>query len=283
MANRFGTDFDSVNKLIKNEPVDFYEKLYNILETDCNKFDLNFFKHFYIVRRLPLYNIGVEEKALEIVGNAINNNEENMERICKAIQEDSTGHGLTTGNFCKSCNTFYYNHSKFGKIVTAPHVITNMSHIIIAMKYGIDVKNYDLILEFGGGYGGMAKICNGMDYNNTYYIYDLPQLKKIQQYHLTKLNIKHKIINDITELQALESNIGKKLFIATWSLSEVNIDLREQIINIIKDFDSVFIIFQHNNPLSGLDNYNYFYKCGLFQDKFNNITNWNLEKMSFVH
>ena len=49
MANRFGTDFDSVNKLIKNEPVDFYEKLYNILETDCNKFDLNFLNTFILL------------------------------------------------------------------------------------------------------------------------------------------------------------------------------------------------------------------------------------------
>jgi len=283
-ALRFCTDINTVDKLIQNEVVGFYEKMYNILEIDCNTFDLNFFKYFYIVRRLPLYNIIFEKEALKIVENEMNSNNKNINRIFKTIIEDNVGHG-TIENFYNISNfLFYYNHFKLGKVITSPHVIINMSHIITAMKHGIDVKKYDLILEFGGGYGGMAKICNGMGYNNTYYIYDLPQLKKLQEYHLTEINIKHKIINEIKEL-GNEINIkGKKLFIATWSLSEVNNNLREHIIDIIKDFDSVFIIFQHNNPVGNKqDNYDYFYNSGIFKTKFNNIANWHIEKMKFVH
>jgi hypothetical protein len=277
------TNKAKVNQLIRNEPYNFYNEIYKIFETDCNTFDLNSFKNFYIVRRLPLYNCTFEKEAFKIVESEINTNNKNISRIFKTIIEDTVGHG-TIENFYNAKYLFYYDHFKLGKVITSPHVITNMSHIITAMNYGIDVKNYDLILEFGGGYGGMAKICNGMGYNNTYYIYDLPQLKKMQNYHLTEINVKHKIINEIKELKQSINIKGKKLFIATWSISEVNNELREQIIEIIKNFDSVFIIFQHNNPVgTKQDNYNYFYNDGLFQTNFNNIDNWYLEKMNFVH
>tara|TARA_X000000368_G_C22967762_1_gene684003 strand:- start:54 stop:980 length:927 start_codon:yes stop_codon:yes gene_type:complete len=280
------TNKSMVNKLCDNEPENFYDELYKILENDSNTFDLQCFKRFYIVRRLPLYNITLEKEALKIVENEMNNNNKNINRIFKTIIEDNVGHGKDNNSVdMENINCLYhYNHNKLGKVITAPHVITNMSHIIIAMKYGIDVKNYDLILEFGGGYGGMAKICNGMGYNNTYYIYDLPQLKKIQEYHLTEINVKHKIINELKELKdiMLDNTSSKKLFIATWSLSEVGNELREQIIEIIKDFDSVFIVFQHNNPIKGQDNYEYFYNSGSFQKMFNNIDTWTLKKMEFV-
>ena len=284
MTDRPCTNKSMVNKLCDNEPENFYDELYKILENDSNTFDLQCFKRFYIVRRLPLYNITLEKEALKIVENEMNNNNKNINRIFKTIIEDNVGHG-TIENFYNNSNfLFEYNHFKLGKVITSPHVITNMSHIIIAMKYGIDVKNYDLILEFGGGYGGMAKICNGMGYNNTYYIYDLPQIKKIQEYHLTEINVKHKIINELKELKdiMLDNTSSKKLFIATWSLSEVGNELREQIIEIIKDFDSVFIVFQHNNPIKGQDNYEYFYNSGSFQKMFNNIDTWTLKKMEFV-
>ena len=39
---------------------------------------------------------------------------------------------------------YHYHHNKLGKVITSPHVVTNMSHIITAMNQGIDVANYDL-------------------------------------------------------------------------------------------------------------------------------------------
>ena len=278
-----------VDKLIREEPDNFYDEMYEILDTDCDTFDISEFKRFYIVRRLPLYNINRGDdfkKALQIVEKELSKNDKNMNRIFNTLIEEEVGHkkGEYGVNIDNINFLYHYHHNKLGKVITSPHVVTNMSHIITAMNQGIDVANYDLILEFGGGYGGMAKICSGMGYNNTYYIYDLPQLKKLQEYHLTEINVKNKIINDIKELKLamLNNTASKKLFIATWSLSEVGNELRNQIMDIIKDFDSVFIIFQHYNPIKGQDNYEYFYNSGLFQKKFNNINTWHLEKMKFI-
>ena len=283
------TNPTKADKIIRGEPDNFYDELYEILETDCNTFDISSFKTFYIVRRLPLYSVNLGngfKKALQIVENEMNKNNKNMDRIFNTLVEEEVGHKKGEYGINNNGDRFLYDyyHEIMGKVTTSPHVVTNMSHIITAMNYGIDVTSYDLILEFGGGYGGMAKVCNGMGYNNTYYIYDLPQLKKLQDYHLTEINVKHKIINELKELKdiMLDNTSSKKLFIATWSLSEVGNELREQIIEIIKDFDSVFIIFQYNNPIKGQDNYEYFYNSGSFQKMFNNINTWQLKKMEFV-
>ena len=273
---------DLVDRLIADEPADFYAELYKILAKDCKTLNLHSFKNFYIVRRLPLYNVRLEHEALKIVDAEMKKQNGNMGRIFKTLLEDVVGHG-TIENFCSSTYLFHYVHDRLGKVITAPHVITNMSHIITAMNHGIDVKDYDIILEFGGGYGGMAKVCSGMGYNETYYIYDLPELRDIQEYHLTHINVKHEIINEKNDLQKLKEG-GKKLFIATWSISEVDDNLRNFILDVISGFDSVFIIFQHNNPVgTKQNNYDYFCETGPFQQKFTKILSWHLKKMNFVH
>ena len=270
----------NVDYLIKNEPHNFYSELYTILEKDCETFDLNYFKHFYIVKRLPLFNQHKYIEPINIINEKLNNcNDETKNRILASLQEDTIGHNLY--GICDKCNLF--NITKYN-ILTAPHITINMAHLITALKCNIDVKDYDLILEFGGGYGGMAKICNSMGFNNMYYIYDLPQIKKIQQFHLEKLNIKHTIVDDVNNLKNIVTSefSKKKLFIATWSLSEVDDNLREKIVDIIKDFDSVLIIFQHNNPFNNNNNYNYFYSSGLFQERFKKIQKWYLENIPYI-
>ena len=156
-----------------------------------------------------------------------------------------------------------------------------MTHLIWGLKNNINVKDYDVILEFGAGYGGMAKLCNDMGYNNTYYIYDLPELKKIQSFYLNNLNVKHQIINTLSDLQQVNvSDKKKKLFIATWSLSEVSFDLREKILKIIKDFDSVIIVFQNN--IWDRNNGEYFKKNGIFQQNFSNINKWIKQNIPYI-
>jgi len=202
------SDKTTVDYCIREEPASFYQVLYNILSTDCKEYNLNSFKHFYIIAKIPLYN----------------------NKIC---QEN--------------------------------------------IKQNIDVKNYENILEFGGGYGGMAKLCSDMGFKNKYFIYDLPAVKSIQEFYLNKLNVNNKIINDIDELKTIDITNKKNLFIATWSLSEVDFDIREQIVDIIKDFDAVIIIFQHN--IWNRDNFKYFYESGKFQKKFTKISNWVLQNI----
>ena len=261
------TNMEKMNWAASNEPVDYYEIVYNILKNDCVKYDLSLFKHFYVIRRLPLYNTHIFQEEINLIENMLEVFSEDIKhRILKGLLEVYEGHG-TNKNFINSIFTI----TKYN-IKTCGHITHNLTHLIQGLKFGIDVKNFDLILEFGGGYGGMAKLCNDMGYNKIYYIYDLPEIKTIQQYYLNKLNVSHKIIIDYNELKNIEMSNKKKLFIATWSLSEVDFDLRDKILDIIKDFDAVIIVFQ--NEIWNRNNSQYFGDDGIFKKKLQKIERW---------
>lgn len=46
-----------------------------------------------------------------------------------------------------------------------------------------------LIVEFGGGYGAMAKICFALGFKGRYILVDLPELLLIQEYYLSNIGI----------------------------------------------------------------------------------------------
>jgi len=271
------SDKTTVDYCIREEPASFYQVLYNILSNDCKEYNLNSFKHFYIIAKIPLYNNKICQENITLINNKIKScDTELLGRILKGLKEEELGHGETNSFNCQ-CSVFPI--TKY-KINTCSHITYNMVHLIVALKQNIDVKNYENILEFGGGYGSMAKLCSDMGFKNKYFIYDLPGIKSIQEFYLNKLNVNNKIINDIDELKTIDITNKKNLFIATWSLSEVDFDIREQIVDIIKDFDAVIIIFQHN--IWNRDNFKYFYESGKFQKKFTKISNWVLQNIPHI-
>jgi len=269
MSIKLCTNIEKMKWAATQEPEDYYKIVYNILKNDCITYDLSLFKHFYVIRRLPLYNTHIFQEEINLIENILEKSSENIKnRILKGLIEVYEGHG-TNKNFSDSIFKITKNNIK-----TCGHITHNITHLIHALKIGIDVKDFDLILEFGGGYGGMAKLCNDMGYNNTYYIYDLPEIKTIQEYYLNKLNVSHKIITDYNELKKIEISNKKKLFIATWSLSEVDFDLREKILDVIKDFDAVIIVYQ--NKIWNRHNGKYFGDGGIFQKNLHKIESWHI-------
>ena len=273
------TNIKLVEHICNTEPDDYYTLLYKILKKDCETFDISNFKNFYIVKRLPLYNIKIFKDEISLIENTVDSYSDNNDitnRLLNGLQEVQQGH--KTEELLKKCTFRITKHN----IMTCAHITHNMTHIIHALKNDIDVKDYDLILEFGGGYSGMAKLCNDMGYKNKYYIYDLPELKPIQSYYLNSTNVKHRIINDYEILKNMDfSNKKKKLFIATWSLSEVSFDLREKILKIINNFDSVIIVYQKN--IWNRDNSIYFGENGIFRNEMQNINNWNVINIPYIN
>ena len=60
-------------------------------------------------------------------------------------------------------------------------------------------------------------------------------------------------------------NNGKTLFIATWSVSEVSLELRDKIFDIIAP--NTYLIAYQNN-FSGIDNIKYFKKIRLVKNNY---------------
>lgn len=121
---------------------------------------------------------------------------------------------------------------------------------IFQKRFNKKITDYDSIIEFGGGYGGMCNLIRKMGFKGKYIIYDLPEVSEIQKYYLTKENCMENTI--ITNDFSIFDNVHD-LLIATWSLSETPLDMR---LNIIKSAENFLMAFQPN--FEGIDNMKYF-------------------------
>jgi hypothetical protein len=126
-------------------------------------------------------------------------------------------------------------------------------------RMGIDVSKFSAILEFGGGYGSMCRLFHNLGFDGSYIIFDLPAFSALQEYYLTSIGIcvggdclDRGSVNCLHDIEQLERATGvlrtignrPSLFIATWSLSETPIALRDQIVPLISEFDALLIAYQ---------------------------------------
>jgi hypothetical protein len=140
-------------------------------------------------------------------------------------------------------------------------------------------EEMNLVFEFGGGYGSMCRLFYNLGFSGRYVIFDLPTLSTLQCFYLKLLNLPLKTfessegapidrdgiycVSDINMLPKLldttELNaVSKMLFLATWSLSEVPIELRGKITPLLPDFDH--FLFAYQDEAFGVDNEEYFTK-----------------------
>jgi hypothetical protein len=134
-----------------------------------------------------------------------------------------------------------------------------------------DIKKFDFILEFGGGYGNMAQIFQRVNKKNKYIIFDLLEVNLLQYYYLKRNGFKVSINKDdgsniilVNSLFLLKKILFKyrlnknSLFIANWSISETPIRFRKKFKFIYKFFNYQLIAYQ--KKFEGIDNVSYFKK-----------------------
>lgn len=146
-----------------------------------------------------------------------------------------------------------------------------LSQLIV--NQNVDLTKIDTILEFGGGYGSIARLCHRLGFKGTYIIFDLPEFSILQKYFLSasglKATIQYKptkerkgtvvLLSKISDLQEQVRNIKPDIFIATWSLSESPLPLRKSIVELIKGVTYYLIAYQEKFPMfNGVDNVAYF-------------------------
>jgi hypothetical protein len=121
-----------------------------------------------------------------------------------------------------------------GYPVLQPHMPTTSDAIIQQALFlalwekqsGRRVDSLSSILEFGGGYGSLARFAYRMGFRGRYYIYDLPEFCLLQQFFLAALEIPN--VTCINDLASIPANLSPELFIAMWSLSETPLELRNR-------------------------------------------------------
>jgi hypothetical protein len=133
-----------------------------------------------------------------------------------------------------------------------------------------NLNKYEMVVEFGGGYGNMATNFKKINKRCKYIIFDTPEVNLLQFYYLKRNNIdvsinyqkKSSVIltSSIKELNRLTKKFKnkKKLFIANWSLSETPLIFRKRFDFILKKFDFQLISFQKN--FENINNLKFFKK-----------------------
>lgn len=122
-----------------------------------------------------------------------------------------------------------------------------------------NVKSVKYIAEFGGGYGSMCRLAFRMGFEGKYVIFDLPAFSALQKYYLKSLKLE--VADSLKEFQQMGkgilcvSNLDEfrqalppsgqdALFLATWSLSESPVSVREKILPLVDEFDAYLIAYQ---------------------------------------
>lgn len=133
-----------------------------------------------------------------------------------------------------------------------------INHLYNYLMYAKNFSTPKNIIEFGAGYGRLCVTINKIlrpGYLNSYKIYDLPKMQKIQAKYLDYYNIKPTFINELKSEDAM--------FIATWSLSEADEELMNHVMNL--EFSNYLIAY---GDFEGRSNDDYFIK---FKERRKNV------------
>ena len=108
------------------------------------------------------------------------------------------------------------------------------------------------VTEFGAGYGAMAKVLHRLGVRSVR-LYDLPEYSALQRYYLSLHNIK---VETLSPPVAFPHGGTGSMLVATWSLSETPLSLRDEMQDAIMSYDAFLIGFKEQ--FFETDNISYF-------------------------
>jgi hypothetical protein len=145
--------------------------------------------------------------------------------------------------------------------ISSGHLIHQAYHLAqFEEKTGVHLSHIDYIFEFGGGYGSMCRLFHNLGFKGRYVIFDLPHFSILQQFFLRSIGIRidtnyaapapNTAVICVSELEQLKlvlsDRVGQhdSLFLATWSISETPIQLRETVLPLVAEFSAFLIAYQ---------------------------------------
>ena len=184
----------------------------------------------------------------------------------------------------QGCPAPYYRYMK-----SSGNLIHHAYHLArFENKTGLRINQLSCIFEFGGGYGSMCRLVHNLGFKGKYVIFDLPNFSHLQRYYFNSLGLQVKpkgklelgngiyCLDNLKDFESAEVGGEGSLFIATWSLSESPLYIRETLLNKIVLCRSQLIAYQ--DDFGEVDNVNYFSS----HPEFNSCRNLNNEKINHL-
>jgi hypothetical protein len=185
-------------------------------------------------------------------------------RWSKAIKESIVGHPVPHWSYPESSGNLIHHAYHWAKFEESS-----------CMRVG----DLDLVFEFGGGYGSMCRLIYSLGFDGGYVIFDLPAFSALQQFFLectgakvltpAELKTVQSGITCVSELDELkdiltaDSDANKSMFIATWSISETPIELRQLVLPLLHSYKAFLIAYQ--SQFREINNVDFFKNWSLAQ------------------
>lgn len=119
-------------------------------------------------------------------------------------------------------------------------------HLKRLSDFGIDLNQYDTIVEFGGGYGCLCEMIHRKGFQGKYYLYDVPIMVKIQRWYLSHFDFYDLLHGHlISSLDKIEP-VGKTAFIGMMSYTETPLSERTQVEERFMEYDLVALAYAQN-------------------------------------
>lgn len=139
-------------------------------------------------------------------------------------------------------------------------------------KTSVHICDLEYVFEFGGGYGSMCRLFFNLGFHGKYIIFDFPSFSALQRYYLKTSGIPvYSTVmfkkstggvtcvsdsNLLSSLLAECTSARDSLFMATWSISESPISMRDSILPLTSSFQSFLISYQ--DRFREVDNISFF-------------------------
>ena len=161
--------------------------------------------------------------------------------------------------------SYHFDSFKLNDILTSASMMKCNHHYFKYQSLAKqEFKNFDHIVELGGGCGDMAKFIRNMGYKQKYTIIDLPEVLPILEFNLYGYNI------DLTT-KPVASNDKSILFISTWGISECPIKWRDEVLNTLNPTNW---LIAYQREFENIDNAKYFQQLEGIREDFP-VLNWD--------
>jgi hypothetical protein len=154
---------------------------------------------------------------------------------------------------------------------TSANRIVLAHHLLVLREWaGQAPRDLDVIVEFGGGFGGLEALTRELGFNGTYAIVDLPELRALQRFYLTLAGSpvvdegseprgRKTVLLSLDRIDEIDARLQSEpdsLFVGTWSLSEAPLAARAPVIARLAACRHALIAYQES--FGGIDNSNLF-------------------------